>query len=373
MKMSAEDLILNRETPDPLVYDDTGIQISIENHRRFSARAIGISLICHSALTLLFLLLRIWLLVAACILSIGFYLWVRHEIERMNGWLLFRLSWVQTLTLSLFCVWMLGTAAGFQFYSLALIPVSFLSHFRFLKRKVAQVFILIVFFLVCDIWLASMEPVFPLPSHITTILRHLNIIGICILIAIVSYLHSLSIKEAVRKLHRLASTDTLTGLLNRRRFGEIVTVELARHHRTQMPLSVIMGDIDFFKTINDRYGHHAGDHVLLTAARLFRAQIREYDSLARWGGEEFLILLPDTNLETAVFIAERLRSMAAASAIPFEGRMVSVSITFGVAQLAQGEDWHSLVSRADAAMYRGKSAGRNRVEPDPAGDRPDRG
>lgn len=161
---------------------------------------------------------------------------------------------------------------------------------------------------------------------------------------------------------RLARTDPLTGLANRRAFDEAAAreVERARRHRT--PLALVLADLDHFKSINDRYGHHQGDLALQHFARLVTGVVRQIDLVGRWGGEEFAILMPYTTLAEACQAAERMRLAVAEAPCPFcEGLKLSAS--FGVAALDEAPaSLTSLLGRADAALYRAKQAGRNRVE-----------
>jgi diguanylate cyclase (GGDEF)-like protein len=162
-----------------------------------------------------------------------------------------------------------------------------------------------------------------------------------------------------RDLIDLATVDPLTRAFNRRKLSEILADETSRARRYATPLSVILFDIDHFKRVNDTYGHDAGDVVLTEMARLVMGLLRENDRLARWGGEEFLVVAPGVGLEGAAELAERLRAAVAAQAFP---GVPGVTASFGVAQYRPGEPPEPLVKRADAALYRAKEGGRNRVE-----------
>jgi diguanylate cyclase (GGDEF)-like protein len=160
-----------------------------------------------------------------------------------------------------------------------------------------------------------------------------------------------------------AITDELTGLVNRRRFLDALRSEIARGQRLGGRLSVVFADLDDFKLINDRFGHHAGDEVLLAFADLLRAHGRDVDVAARLGGEEFAILLPETGLEGARVGAERLRQSLADLRIRLSERdEVTVTASFGVAELAEGQSVDGLLRTADSALYRAKEQGKNRVE-----------
>jgi diguanylate cyclase (GGDEF)-like protein len=165
------------------------------------------------------------------------------------------------------------------------------------------------------------------------------------------------------ELVRDARTDALTGLDNRRAMQERGALELQRASRAGVPVALILCDIDHFKTINDRYGHEAGDAVLCTLASTLRAALRATDLLSRWGGEEFLAVLIDTDARRAAEVAERMRAGVAAT--PLAGIAERVTISIGVATRQDVVDvvmtWELLLHEADAQLYRAKSAGRNRV------------
>lgn len=161
------------------------------------------------------------------------------------------------------------------------------------------------------------------------------------------------------KLEELATTDVLTGTYNRRKFNELILAEIERVRRYGHPLSLLVVDIDHFKRINDTYGHEAGDEVLIVLAGLIRAGIRATDSLARWGGEEFVVLSPEVSVEDATGLAERLRAAAGTYEYSFVGRLTA---SIGVAQHRVGETPDELFARADEALYRAKEGGRDRVE-----------
>jgi len=161
----------------------------------------------------------------------------------------------------------------------------------------------------------------------------------------------------------LARTDTLTGLANRRAFDEVAEQEIQRAQRYSTPLALIMTDLDHFKRINDCYGHRVGDHVLRHFADVLKASVRTIDLVGRWGGEEFALLLPGTDLAEAAQAAERMRVTVAAALPRIEGNDCAYTASFGVAAFnAATPTLTALLGRADAALYRAKEQGRNRVE-----------
>lgn len=167
-------------------------------------------------------------------------------------------------------------------------------------------------------------------------------------------------KEMEAHLKLLAATDPLTGLLNRGRFFELAAEEISRSRRYERPLAVVMLDIDLFKNINDTYGHTAGDTALRAFADLCRGLVRAPDILGRIGGEEFALLLPETNGVSARALADRLR--AAVAAMRVDGLPIVMTVSAGVSELAPGETAiDAALSRADTALYEAKRNGRNRV------------
>ncbi|MTW21964.1 transporter substrate-binding domain-containing diguanylate cyclase [Allochromatium palmeri] len=166
------------------------------------------------------------------------------------------------------------------------------------------------------------------------------------------------LREANRQLEVLSTTDQLTGVANRRKFAESMAQERVRAERYGSAVSLIIADIDHFKTINDSLGHDAGDRVLIKFAQLFVHKSRRCDLVVRWGGEEFLMLCPQTDLESATKLAELLRQRVAESDFGIER---SITSSFGVAQYQTSETINALVARADLALYRAKEEGRNRV------------
>ncbi len=170
-------------------------------------------------------------------------------------------------------------------------------------------------------------------------------------------------KLAEQKLHELAITDSLTGVFNRRHFYYVAQTELERSHRYDRNMAIILLDIDHFKWVNDSFGHLIGDQMLQALAQRCRSNLRVFDTIGRFGGEEFIILLPETCTKEAVLIAERLRHAVESISIPTPKGKASITISLGVACFEPGNpiSLDQLVDAADKALYQAKENGRNRV------------
>jgi diguanylate cyclase (GGDEF)-like protein len=165
-----------------------------------------------------------------------------------------------------------------------------------------------------------------------------------------------------KEIQWLAITDPLTGLYNRRGFFELGQREVERFRRFDRPFSAIMIDLDHFKQVNDTFGHAAGDLVLIELANRLRSKIRDIDVLGRYGGEEIVVILPETDLQGAALLAERLRAHIESAPIVTDRGPITITISAGVAEYKPTTpDLASLLDRADSAMYIAKQSGRNQV------------
>lgn len=170
------------------------------------------------------------------------------------------------------------------------------------------------------------------------------------------------LESANAQLQELALRDGLTGLLNRRYWEQCVEREFARHMRYETPVSLVMFDIDHFKAVNDTYGHQTGDEVIREVARVTRSMARETDYAGRYGGEEFVVLLPDTDLNGARQFAERLRLAISKLRVDHEGKPLQFTVSLGAACLDNRMSTHTeLIERADKALYQSKENGRNQT------------
>jgi diguanylate cyclase (GGDEF)-like protein len=190
---------------------------------------------------------------------------------------------------------------------------------------------------------------------------YLNLLVCLLVTAIVLVLVSLAIRRYQRRIAALATTDSLTELPNRRGFDLLAAQALQEALRDSSPLCAVLLDLDHFKALNDSHGHLAGDEVLRGFASQLRDRLRQADILCRWGGEEFILLLKNTDRHAAFELAEKLRQHCAQQRYAVAGESLQISVSLGLSQWHPGETLHSLLSRADRALYRAKQGGRNRV------------
>jgi diguanylate cyclase (GGDEF)-like protein len=193
-------------------------------------------------------------------------------------------------------------------------------------------------------------------------------IGRCMFLGIFSstmrqtlYKNGLELKEAYKRIEELAALDELTGSFNRRCIMRMLDDEITRTQRTKATCSIALIDLDWFKRINDTYGHPTGDEVLRTFAISVFANIRDFDRFGRFGGEEFLLVLPDTADDAAVRILDRLRAIIAELDWSAFSPGMRVTVSAGVTTLRPDETADTFLARADRALYEAKARGRNRI------------
>lgn len=190
---------------------------------------------------------------------------------------------------------------------------------------------------------------------------YFNIMISLLITLLITLIILLYVRNIHCKLNNLASNDILTGLPNRRTFHNQLTHFISLKTRRQQTLSLVFIDVDDFKTINDAQGHGVGDKVLINIASTLKAAIRKTDFIARWGGEEFIVLLIDTPLESAQLIAEQLREKIETNNDLQQQSKQKVTISLGVTQARDNEDAEALFKRVDNALYKAKRTGKNRV------------
>lgn len=346
------------------VMNDTvaGGGIAVARFGTLLARGCVVAGLAHTGFIGLFLALDVPGMVAVNVGSIGLYLLCLWLLRRGHVDLALLLGSLEVLGHAALAVRAVGWESGFHYFILILVPLgAFHPRWR-PATKLAYVL------LMCAAYLATALPDFAVPSGVDARLvswvGKLNIAVTFLMLGYLAYYYNAFVDAAEAQLGRLATTDPLTGLLNRRRAMDIVAYEMTRASREARPLTVILADIDGFKTINDRHGHDTGDTVLVAVAHRLRGMVRAQDSVARWGGEEFLLLLPSTEPAGALQLAEKIRAAVERLEVQAKGGRVRLSMTLGVSELRAGESFEAALARADGALLRGKRSGRNRVEAD---------
>jgi len=257
--------------------------------------------------------------------------------------------------------WVIGWESGFHYYIILIIPVTILSnvHQPWFKALVAT--LVGVLYMGLDLLFRQAPPLEALPGAMLTGLHYFNQAGTLFILGLLATVYYRLVARAEARLRHQACTDPLTQLRNRRFAMEVAQHEAAVVQRGGQPLALVMGDVDHFKRVNDGFGHETGDAALKAVAQVLRNGVREIDHVARWGGEEFLMLLPATNEAEALRVSERLREDVQNLDLVRHGRAVPLSITLGVSLLDPQETIEHALARADQALYRGKQEGRNRV------------
>ena len=253
--------------------------------------------------------------------------------------------------------WVIGWASGFHYYILLTLPILIMTTVISRADKVLGGPIFFATMLALDVFCRQRVPEVVLDAPILSTLHYFNLVSCMAILVFMSMLYLMQIRSAEAQLRAMATTDPLTQLHNRRALMDVIQHEERRLQRGRQALSFVMADIDHFKQINDSLGHEAGDQVLQQVSQALAKGVRDVDHLARWGGEEFLVVLPGTDEVEAAQVAERLRQAVDALQLPSR----HVSMTFGVSEVRENESAEHAISRADAALYEGKRAGRNRV------------
>lgn len=261
----------------------------------------------------------------------------------------------------LLAVVVIGWDSGFHYYIVLVVPVVILSNLHKTWFKLLVATSVAVFYMVLDFLFRGVQPVQTLAPAMLQGLHYFNLASSLLMLAVLAFAYYRLVANAEASLRDQACTDPLTQLRNRRFALEVAQHEAAVFARGGRPLALMLGDVDHFKRINDKHGHEAGDNALKAVAQALREGVREIDHVARWGGEEFLVLLPSTDEGEALRVAGRLREAVEQLRLRHSEQPIPLSITLGVSLMQAGETVTQALARADQALYKGKLAGRNRV------------
>ena len=328
---------------------------------RLMTRVALVAGCAHLVFCGLFLAAGAMTMAAANVLSVCLFA-ASHALlrRRRNTWAVFLI--VSEIVLhATVAVLAIGWESGFHYYLVLVPPVIMFSPTRSRPRQLAFAVSICALYLGLDAFARNTSPLDQITPEVQNWLRYFNVSVTFALLIFLAESYYRLVKRAQHQLHQAATTDPLTSLYNRRRITEIYQYERVQRKRECTPLSFVLCDIDHFKRINDQWGHDGGDQVLLAVAKALKDGLREQDSIGRWGGEEFLIVMPHTDVAGAMLAAQRLRERVAAMKMDLGGLEVSIGMTFGVATQGEHEDPGAAIKRADMALYQGKANGRNQV------------
>jgi diguanylate cyclase (GGDEF)-like protein len=326
-----------------------------------SASIAALAAILHIAFLGLFLWSGITILALLNVGSVAAHVLALFLINRNHELKGFMVIVVEVVAHAFVATYYAGWSSGFHYYFILVVPMIGLSTIRTIKVKAFFVFIAILAYLAFDVGLRQSNGISILPELANNIFYYFNTVSVMITLAFIAFGYYFLISQAEIALIKAANTDPLTQLSNRRSFMQAIDKEMVRVDKRHIELSFIICDLDHFKSINDRYGHETGDMVLRSVSHLLSNEIRQCDKLSRWGGEEFLIMLPDISRTEALMVAERLRKKVEDFKISHQGHDMNLSMTLGVTSLIDLENPEHAIARADTGLYKGKNSGRNCV------------
>ena len=294
------------------------------------------------------------------LLSIGLYATANRLLAHRYNTPALWLIWLEVMGHAIIGTLAVGWEAGFHYYLVMFIPAIMVS--GYISRIVVPLAALFSIYVGMYLAATYFGPLSPIAG---SALVALYLFNVSVFFAMASYTARFfyqRVRQSESQLREYAARDALTGLFNRRYLLELAGREQTRARRENAPLSLAIADIDHFKSINDSHGHETGDQVLVHVAGILERCCRAGDTVARWGGEEFLFLLPNTNADEATLFATRVCETVAEQSFPREDPpTLACTLSLGVACLSEDESLTEALARADAALYESKTAGRNRV------------
>lgn len=328
--------------------------------------SVFIALIGHILLIPIFLYLGMRELAGLNIISCCAYSLCLFLVQHKCFTTVFFISLIETGSHAVLASLFLGWESGFHYFILYLIPFIFFSPLSKNSIKIIITAICALTYLLIKTSFLHVAPIYAVSLNSLEFFNTINIIVLFAYLAFLSFSYSLAASNVEhdllkinRKLEELASIDPLTGLINRRTMLKHIESEIAQFQEHNKSFSIVLADMDDFKSFNDEYGHECGDFILSQTALTMKSVLREVDHIARWGGEEFLLFLPKTDMEECRTIVSRIKDKLSEQPFAFKGSSFSVTLTFGICEYNDGMDISSVINIADKALYRGKSAGKN--------------
>ncbi|CAE6913245.1 Diguanylate cyclase [Pseudomonas marincola] len=294
------------------------------------------------------------------VISVAMYVYAYRAFKQRRNRLAIMLIRTEVLVHACLGTLLVGWESGFHYYLLMFIPALFVS----MRARSAWILAacLWAYYVALDVIMWYVEPLQPISTNALLGVHVFNLTVVFLMFSYLALFYVITVTNAHKNLARMATTDSLTGLLNRRHVIALTEKELARQHRRPSNLTLMLMDIDHFKQVNDQHGHDMGDRVLAAVSERLKCTIREQDFIGRWGGEEFLVVMPETDLAQANASAERIRQAIQELVIDSDQLQVRVTLSIGITQYQPEEMLSDAIARADHALYASKSAGRNRVD-----------
>jgi diguanylate cyclase (GGDEF)-like protein len=295
------------------------------------------------------------------IISVFIYLSAYIALQRKKSQLAAILIFTEVVVHAGLGVILIGWDSGFHYYLLLFIPAFCLTGSR--STSITTLLILFGYYVTLSLLNWSSNPIQPINSVALSFVHIFNLSVVFSLFSYLSFFYLDTVKKAQKKLHEMATTDPLTTLYNRRHVNFLADMEIARVKKSKNTLCVMLIDIDHFKAVNDNYGHDVGDNVLICVAEVLKSKMRKEDIIARWGGEEFLIILPNLSTDEAKRSAERVQEeLAAFDYASHIGIALQITMSVGISSYREKEGLSDAIARADHALYQSKANGRNRIE-----------
>jgi len=294
------------------------------------------------------------------VVSVAMYAIAYHALKRRRNRLALALIWLEVLAHTVLGTVLIGWGSGFHYYLLMFIPALFAGN-RSVRTAGVSVLCLWLFYAALSIS-THFDPIQPISDGALTGVHLFNLAVLFLMTSYLSVYYMNMVKRAHQGLRCMATTDPLTQLFNRRHMMEMAAHDISIHDQHSRLLAFLLMDVDHFKQLNDRFGHNLGDRVLCKISEIIQSALREDDYVGRWGGEEFLAVLPDSDSHQAAMIAERVRAAVAEHDWGQLGLNTAVTLSIGVSHYLSGESFTESVARADTALYVSKASGRNRVE-----------
>jgi len=347
---------------------DTLLQkIKIENfYWSIGFYALMLLSVGHFIFFLLFLYLNIHTLVILNIFSVITYLYCIFGLgiqtldtkdDSLIGWIVY----FELILHAVIVTRYIGVESGFQYYIYTLGMLPFFT-FNYPKHiQIIRIFFSIFIAISIEILGDYMQPLVILEHNTILLLHNTNLFIFLTSMSVISFFYTQNTKQYQKTLLSQNTKDPLTNLFNRRYLIQSIEKNILDYKIHGTPFSLLLLDIDYFKKINDTYGHLCGDTILIHISTILKQNVYPTAIVSRWGGEEFLILLLDTEDAQLTNIAEKLRSLIEKSIIPCNDEKINITMTLGGSIYQNGESFNSLLNRADIALYEGKEKGRNQV------------